>query len=72
MSPTGAPPLLFEIPARAEIVRCRACGAKITFILTEKGKRMPVTIEGPSAGQSHFATCSDPKRFRKRDRIKGP
>jgi len=65
-------PLVFDVPAQAPRVLCRACGHPIVFVLTSKNKRMPVDAEGEKRGQSHFATCTDPKRFRKRDRVKGP
>lgn len=58
----------YEIPAGTPEKSCRACGGAIFFIPTAKGKQMPVDADGTS----HFATCSDPKRFRKRDRVKGP
>lgn len=65
----------FEIPPDAERGRCRGCGAAIAWIVTDKGRRMPVNLEewrptdGTSVrGESHFATCPDAKRFRKKDR----
>lgn len=66
-----SPAYVYEIPTGAPRALCRACGYPIVFIVTPKGKRMPVDAEGDKRGQSHFATCSDPKRFRKRDRVKG-
>jgi hypothetical protein len=66
---TTPTPKSYPIPANADRARCRACGHAIAFIFTEKGKRMPVNLAGDKQGQSHFATCSDPKRFRKRDRV---
>jgi hypothetical protein len=63
-------PLVFEIPKQTSPLRCRACGAPIVFVETDKGRRMPVDTVGEKRGQSHFASCSDPKRFRKRDRVK--
>jgi hypothetical protein len=64
-------PLVFEIPKQTSTVRCRACNASIVFVETERGRRMPVDTVGETRGQSHFASCSDPRRFRKRDRVKG-
>lgn len=60
-------PKKFAIPPGTPAVGCRACGARIQFVETDKGRRMPVNTDGTS----HFATCSDPKRFRKRDRVNG-
>lgn len=47
---------------REQPARCQACGAEIRFVKTAAGKMMPVNPDG----KSHFATCSDPQRFRKR------
>lgn len=44
---------------------CRRCGAPIWFIVTHKGKRMPIDEPAPGAGvtASHFDTCqSQPSR----------
>lgn len=68
-TPTGRPAVVYEIPARPDRARCRACGEAIAFLETEKGRKMPVNLEGEHRGESHFAHCSDPKRFRKRDRV---
>lgn len=65
-------PRVFEIPPGEQSTGCRSCGARIVFVVTAAARRMPVDFEGPTRGQSHFVTCDDPKRFRKRDRIKGP
>lgn len=62
-------PQVFDIDPKAVIVGCRSCGARIVFAITSKGKRMPVEAEGETRGQSHFAFCNDPKRFRKRERV---
>jgi uncharacterized protein with PIN domain len=64
-------PLKFEIPANAKTTRCRSCNATITFVTTEKNRLMPVDVVGEHRGESHFAHCDNPKRFRKRDRVKG-
>ena len=62
----------WEIPGDARIVPCRSCGARIAFVLTPKGKQLPVDVDGATRGVAHFASCDDPKRFRKRERVKGP
>ena len=54
----------YAIPEGTESTRCRSCGATIYFVITDKGKRMPTNADGTS----HFASCDDPKRFRKKDR----
>ena len=66
-----------------ELGRCRdaSCGKTIEWVVTDKGKRMPVdhpllvervveradgtTTATIDAGQSHFATCPGAKKFRK-------
>lgn len=56
------------------IVRCRACNAKLIFLDTANGRKIPVdsdTVEPEDTefdGErhvTHFRTCSDPARFRK-------
>lgn len=56
------------------ITRCRSCNARIIFLETAAGKRMPVdadTVEpeddtfDPSKHVSHFSTCSDPDKHRR-------
>lgn len=68
----GRAVMVFAIPADAKPTPCRSCGASIVFILTAQQRRMPVDASGPHRGESHFAHCDDPRRFRKRDRVKGP
>lgn len=51
----------FPIPDDAVARPCRGCGKDIYWIVTEKGKRMPVDPDGTS----HFATCSAAGDFRK-------
>ena len=41
---------------------CRSCGNTILFFETRRGKRAPFDPDGTS----HFATCSDPERWRTR------
>ena len=47
-------------------MKCRYCNEEIKFLMTIKGKRMPVDIEGtepnedkyyPEKHTSHFKTC---------------
>ncbi len=58
---------------------CRACGATIMFVRTENGKSHPVNVKPVriwvddgqhykqvSGYMTHFATCTDPGRFRKK------
>lgn len=54
-------PVKFDIPPGAAVASCSGCGAAIVWVVTTKGKRMPVDGDGTS----HFATCPDAKRFRK-------
>jgi hypothetical protein len=53
---------------------CKACSKEIVYLRTATGKIMPVDKETTDAADeyfdkdrhvSHFATCSDPARFRK-------
>lgn len=56
------------------IVRCRTCQARIIFLETNKGNRMPVdayTVEAddelfdPSRHTSHFAVCPGADKHRR-------
>lgn len=56
------------------IVRCQSCRARIIFLDTHAGKKMPVdadTVDDEDEvyeqGKhvSHFTTCDDPQRFSK-------
>lgn len=42
--------------------RCRSCGAAVMWCLTLAGKKAPVNPDGTS----HFSSCNDPERWRKR------
>jgi hypothetical protein len=55
--------------------RCRKCNAPIVFILTAKGRRMPIDAATFKVGDkvfdhtrhmSHFATCPYAEQFRRR------
>jgi hypothetical protein len=54
---------------------CKACGKALRFIDTAAGKSMPVDADtcsdddgifDPKRHVSHFVTCTDPDRFRKK------
>lgn len=57
------------------VVACSTCGAKIVWVRTEKGARMPcnsgmrtiITPEGKTirGWESHFANCRDAEQHRK-------
>lgn len=56
------------------IVRCKACNARIIFLMTSSGKKMPVDADTVDAEDevyeqgkhvNHWGTCSDPERFKK-------
>lgn len=58
-------------------VPCRSCGEYIAFLKTASGKSMPVDAESVTEGDeefdkdvhvSHFATCPDANKFRKREK----
>jgi hypothetical protein len=57
-------------------MKCKACGAEIHFLKTATGRLIPVNAETMDAADeyfdpkerghvTHYATCSDPARFRK-------
>jgi hypothetical protein len=57
------------------ITRCKGCNARIIFLETSSGKRMPVDADTvdpseeafvPGKHKSHFATCSKAGDFRRR------
>ena len=61
--------------ADEEGIPCRACGKRIVFLVTVKGREIPVDAETVEPGDrqftssrhvAHFATCTHPERFRKR------
>ncbi len=53
--------LRFPIPPATPVKACRSCGAGIYWIVTAKGKRMPVDPDGTS----HFATCPNADQHRR-------
>jgi len=54
--------LKFDIPPNTPARNCRGCGAIIYWIVTRNGKRMPVNPDGTS----HFSTCPEAGKFRKK------
>lgn len=51
----------YDIPEGAVFRPCQECRTPITFVRSDKGKSLPVTKDGIS----HYATCTNPKRFSK-------
>ncbi len=47
------PTLRFPIPLDAHVRACRSCDARVFWIVTPRGRKMPVDADGTS----HFATC---------------
>lgn len=41
---------------------CKSCGAEINWVKTESGKFTPINLDG----LTHWATCPDAKKFKKR------
>jgi hypothetical protein len=60
--PMPTEPKRYEVPPEANRVPCRACGALMVFVKTEKGKTCPVNEDGTS----HFSTCPEASRFSKK------
>ena len=52
-------PATFEI---VSVAKCRGCGGAIAWALTPSGRSAPLDRDGGS----HFATCPDAERFRRR------
>lgn len=67
-----APPIaerrrvVFPIPPSAPVKGCRSCGARVIWIVTSRGNRMPVEAEGERRGESHFAHCPHHREWRTR------
>lgn len=57
------------------IVKCRSCGAPITWALTESGKRMPIDVEPAADGNLMFLTSvlgvQTPQVMQARDALGG-
>ena len=56
-------PKKYSIPNDAKWFKCRSCGKKITMILNENMKKIPITEEGIN----HFIDCPDRIFWRKVD-----
>lgn len=54
--------LTFDVPPDADRGTCRSCGRPVAWIITAKGKKMPVDL---GSGESHFATCPEAAKWRK-------
>lgn len=39
------PPILCTVPARTPPASCRSCGARIYWVVTDAGRRMPVDCD---------------------------
>jgi hypothetical protein len=52
----------FQIPPGTVAATCRGCSARVYWIVTTGGRRMPVNPDGVS----HFATCPSAGDFRKK------
>lgn len=57
-----------------EVKKCRSCDAAVVWLVTDRGKSMPVDAEtvavddttfDPRKHRSHFATCPDANQHRK-------
>lgn len=48
--------------------RCRSCSVVIEFWITPAKRRIPMNVmpEDSSQAVSHYATCPEPERFRRR------
>jgi hypothetical protein len=66
------PKTKYELQTRGYVyaneATCRGCGANIEWWTTPTGKKMPIdrmtaALESPAV--AHWATCTDPNRFRK-------
>lgn len=44
--------------------KCKGCGAKVWWVVTKHGKRMPIS----DSGISHFVDCPESERFRRNGR----
>jgi hypothetical protein len=62
--PAGAGKVAFAIPKDATVSMCSTCGESIVWIVTAKGRRMPVDAFGDTRGVSHFASCPQADQHR--------
>ena len=43
---------------------CRACGERIEWWITPRGKKMPMTVDEAGNCESHFSNCPNANDFR--------
>lgn len=48
--------------------QCESCKRSIHWVTTPAGRKMPLDDNGDGTFTSHFATCDNPNRFRRRER----
>lgn len=58
---TARPPLLFQIPPGTPASRCRSCSATVFWIVTPRGRKMPLDGDGTS----HFVSCPQAAQHRR-------
>ena len=46
---------------------CKSCGVKIWWVETKNKKQMPVNLCGAAEWESHFASCKQAGKWRKKD-----
>lgn len=62
-------PVLYPVPQGGEVYQC-ACGAAITFHVTARGARMPLSmrtardVEGVLKAEPHWGDCPKANRFK--------
>ena len=49
---------VYDVPLTAPLKRCSSCNASIYWATTDRGKAVPVNVNG----QSHFQTCPHAKQ----------
>lgn len=62
MWPMGRPDVRYDVPDGARMVPCKGCGARIAWILTPTGNKMPVDADG----SPHWASCPKASDFKRR------
>lgn len=69
----GTTYIVMAAAAKASLARCRECGVRMLWFVTDAGARMPLDIESATPVDGgriecvpHFATCPKADRFRKR------
>lgn len=46
--------------------KCKSCGAEIFWAKTNKGGNMPIELVGLAEWDSHYATCPQANKWRKK------